>query len=218
MSIFCRSETKSTPRDSHSKFNASDIEPASEQQQSQTQTSPQGSSPNFTIISEEPIPKSNKPAHVAERRPTEYNSLPTGTRIADDVGTNGHKELTVENGTSEDAVARLSHAGIEGDDTVRWFFVQAHSTALMPKIPEGTYRLRFTTGLNWVESQDTFSWHPAYSEFERSFDFSEQRHSHGVQYHSISVTLHAVPSGNVRTRTITREEFLKGHRHVALQR
>jgi hypothetical protein len=74
------------------------------------------------------------------------------------------------------------------------------------------------TGLNWVESEDVFSWQPSYSEFQRAFDFSERRDSEGVQYHSISVTLHAVPLGNVRTRAITREEFLKGHRHVALRR
>jgi hypothetical protein len=83
---------------------------------------------------------------------------------------------------------------------------------------EGTSQSSTRTGLNWVESKDTFSWHPAYSEYERSFDFSEQRDSDGVQYHSISVTLQGVPLGNVRTKTITREEFLKGHRHVALQR
>ena len=81
----------------------------------------------------------------------------------------------------------------------------------------------FTTGLNWVESNEgdgegTFSWHPAYSEFEHNFEFSEQRNSEGVHYHNISVTLHSVPAGNVRTRAITREEFLKGHRHVAAQR
>ena len=193
----------------------SDIEPTLAQQQ-QTQSSQQGNSPDFQIISEEPIPKSDKPAHVADRRPTEYNSLPTGTRIEEDLGTGGHGELKVENGTSEDAVARLSD--VANDQTSRWFFVQAHSTAQVAHISEGMYKLTFTTGLNWVESEDAFSWHPSYSEFDRTFEFREQRDSEGVQYHSISVTLHPVRFGNVRTKTITREEFLKGHRHVALQR
>jgi hypothetical protein len=157
-----------------------------------------------------------KHVQAADPRPTHYHSLPTGSRIEEDVGTSGHGELTVENGTSEDAVARLFDAGT--DQTVRWFFVQAHSSTQLAQIPQGTYRLTFTTGLNWVESEDTFSWRPSYSEFERAFEYSEQHDSEGLQYHSISVTLHSVPLGNVRTKAITREEFLKGHRHVALQR
>jgi hypothetical protein len=32
------------------------------------------------------------------------------------------------------------------------------------------------------------------------------------------VTLNPVMFGNVKTKTITREEFLRGHRHVVLQR
>lgn len=196
----------------------SDIDSAPAQQQPQAPTSQQGSSSEFTIIGEEPIPKNDKPTHVADRRPTEYNSLPTGTRIEEDVGVDGHGELTVENGTNEDAVVRLAQTGIDVDETLRWFFVQAHSTAHVPKIPEGNYRLTFTTGLNWVESEDAFSWHATYSEFERSFEFREQRDSDGIQYHSISVTLHSVPFGNIRTRLISREEFLKGHKHIALQR
>ncbi len=155
-------------------------------------------------------------AHAADPRPTHYHSLPTDTRIEEDIGTSGHGELTVENGTSEDAVARLSDAAT--DQTVRWFFVQAHSSAQMAQIPQGIYRLTFTTGLNWVESEDTFSWHPSYNEFERTFEYSELHDSEGFQYHSISVTLNPVLLGNVRTKAITREEFLRGHRHVALQR
>lgn len=111
---------------------------------------------------------------------------------------------------------RLSEVPTE--QTVRWFFVQAHSTANLSRIPQGRYRLTFTTGLNWVESEDTFSWQPSYSEFERTFEYNERRDSDGIQYKTISVTLNPVLLGNVRTKTITREEFLKGHRHLALQR
>jgi hypothetical protein len=74
---------------------------------------------------------------ASDSRPTEYNSLPTGTRIEEDTGTGGHGELTVENGTSEDAVVRLSD--VTTDQTVRWFFVQAHSSAHVPRMPPGSY-------------------------------------------------------------------------------
>ncbi len=149
-------------------------------------------------------------------RPTNYNSPPTGTRCEEEISTSGHGELTVKNGTSEDAVVRLSDAST--DQIVRCFFVQAHTSAHLAHIPPGTDRLTFSTGLNWIESDDTFSWSPSYSEFERAFLYSEEHDSEGVHYDNISVTLHPVLFGNVKTNAISREQFLKGHRHVALQR
>ena len=175
----------------------------------------QGNQPEWTVVHEEPSPDSDKSPEPADPRPTEYNSLPTGTRIERDAETDGYGQLQVENGNDEDAVVRLSLS--DSDETIRWFFVRAHRTARIRGIPTGVYRLTFTTGLNWVESEDAFSWHPTYSEFERPVEFREQRDSEGVRYHSISVTLNAVPFGNIHTRTITREEFLGGHKHVALQ-
>jgi hypothetical protein len=173
-------------------------------------------SPAPTIVDEESIPKATEPTTVAaDPRPTEYNSLPTGTRIEGCVG-GGHGELKADNGTTEDAVVRLSD--VATDETVCWFFVQAHSSAHMKHIPQGTFTLAFTTGLNWKESEDVFTWHPSYDQFDRVFEFNEQRDSERVHYKTVSVTLNPVLFGNVRTKTITREEFLKGHRHVALQR
>ena len=160
------------------------------------------------LINREPVSPTYEPVADADTRtqppdprPKSYNSPPTGTRVEGDIGTSGHGELTVRNGTSEDAAVRLSDVGT--DQTVRWFLVRAHNSAQVAQIPEGTYRLAFTTGLNWVESQETFSWHPSYSKFERDFTYSEERDSEAVKYHSISVTLHAVPFGNVKTRAIS---------------
>jgi hypothetical protein len=160
----------------------------------------------------------NEPTQTAtaDARPEIYNSPPTGTRCEEDASPNGHGKLTVENGTSEDAEVNLSDAGT--DEIVRCFFVQAHTSAQVAKIPQGTDRLKFATGLDWVKSEDTFRWHPSYSEFERALVYSEERDAEGVQYHTIRVTLHSVPSGNAKTRAISREEFVKGRRHVFLQR
>jgi hypothetical protein len=98
------------------------------------------------------------------------------------------------------------------------FRVKANSSAHAVRIPEGAHWLTFTTGLNWVESEDTFTWRPSCFEFDRTFDYREQEDSEGVQYKTISVTLHPVLYGNVRTKAITCGEFLKGHRHLAVQR
>jgi hypothetical protein len=150
-----------------------------------------------------------------EPRPTQYNSLPTGTRITDDVGVSGHGELTISNGTNSDAVVRLYEVG--SLTTVRSFFVKAHARYSVNTIPEGAYTLVYTSGLDWIESQDAFSWNPSYHQFERSLTYSEQTDATGIKYDEISVTLHPVVGGNVRTITISREEFLKGHRHLPLQ-
>jgi len=176
------------------------------------------------VVNQQPVSSPTREAVVdadtrtqtLDARPINYNSPPTGTRCEEEISTSGHGELTVKNGTSEDAVVRLSDAGT--DQIVRCVFVQAHTSAHLAHIPPGTDRLAFSTGLNWIESDDSFSWNPSYSEFERAFLYSEEHDSEGVHYDSISVTLHAVPSGNVKTKAISREQFLKGHRHVALQR
>jgi hypothetical protein len=153
---------------------------------------------------------------AVDERPTTYNSLPTGTRITPDIGTNGHGMLAVNNGTSLDAVVRLYDVATH--QTMRWFWVQAHSSAQVGQLPEGTYTLAYTRGLDWLESEDAFRWHPSYSEFGKPLQYTEQRDSEGVRYDDIRVTLHAVTGGNVRTKAISREEFLKGHRHTRLQR
>jgi len=100
------------------------------------------------------------------------------------------------------------------DKTLRCVPVPAGSSAQASQIPDGTYTLAFTTGLGWQVSGLTFRWHPSYKEFENPVQYSEQRVSEGqVQVDDISITLHSVVGGNVRTRAITREEFLKGHHH-----
>lgn len=154
-------------------------------------------------------------ARPPEPRPTYYNSLPTGTRITDDVGLSGHGELTISNGTTLDAVVRLYDTG--SLTTARWFFVKAGARCSVKAIPEGAYTLAYTSGLDWIKALDTFRWNPTYHQFERSLTYSEQTDATGTEYHEISVTLHPVVGGNVRTKRISREEFLRGHRHVPLQ-
>jgi hypothetical protein len=178
-------------------------------------------SDNFEVIDAKPAvdqevasgePKSKK---SDDPRPTDYKTLPSGTRIEGEIDTSGRGELTVDNGTSEDAVVRLCDVST---NKMLGFFVESRKTFRLTGVPQGSYRLLFTTGLNWEELEDTFSWHPSYSEFDKTFEFSEQRDSKGVLYDSVSVTLNPVVFGNVKAKPITREEFLRGHRHVNLQR
>jgi hypothetical protein len=154
------------------------------------------------------------PRHIP--RPETYNSLPNGSSIGSDQCEGGHGVLSVQNGTDEDAVVRL----YDPRDllTICWFSVKQNDSASRSTIPEGDYMLAYTMGHDWIESDDAFRWQPSYGEYERAFHYIEQRDYEGIQYKEISVTLQPVHGGNVRTRPISREEFLRGHRHTALKK
>lgn len=150
----------------------------------------------------------SKPSAVPD--PSDYNREPNGARIVNDVGISGLGKLTVENGTALDAAVRLSNSYTQ--ETARWFYVWATATVTVDKIEPGTYALMYTTGADWDEETDEFRKGSDYSVFERQFTYLETPDGgNTTKYTTITVTLHAVPSGNVRTRHISRQEFLKGH-------
>lgn len=164
---------------------------------------------NRVIVGEQPAKATTDEA--TDVRPISYHTLPTGTHLEEDIETNGHGKLTVENGTDEDAAVRLYNSD---DQPVRSFFVQAHNTGRVGQIPEGLYRLAFTTGLDYIELDDSFRWHPEYFDFDKTFVFVEKGDSEHIRYKDLSVTLHTVPEGNIQRRSISREQFLKGHHHA----
>ncbi len=183
---------------------------------SQTGTTTRGPSviPDvLTVIGEEPRATGGNVLRCGELDLGKLRSLPNGSRITPDSPTDGHGVLEVQNGTSEDAV--LSLYGSAADETIRDVYVQARHSVRMTGIPEGTYQLAYTAGLDWDEGDAVFRCDPEYAEFEREFVFSEERNREGIQYHSITVTLHPVVGGNIRTRKMSRQEFLKGHHRAA---
>jgi hypothetical protein len=145
-----------------------------------------------------------------EHQATSHNSTPNGSRIIPDARTRGYGVLDVQNGTSEDAVLSLYDSA--ADETVREVYVQAGHSVRMKGIPKGTYELAYTAGMDWDGGKATFRCDPDYAQFERDFAFTEERDQEGVQYHAITVTLHPVVGGNIRTKKISREEFLRNYR------
>jgi hypothetical protein len=127
-------------------------------------------------------------------------SLPNGARIAPDIGTDGYGELNVNNGTAEDA--RIILYSVDREEKTRDQNVTAHNLLQITGIPAGTYELKYSLG-------------PSCYQFDRSLDYTEDRTEGAdrvrINYKEISVTLHPVIGGNVRTKTISRGDFLKGH-------
>jgi hypothetical protein len=50
----------------------------------------------------------------------------------------------------------------------------------------------------------------SYSRFENEFHYAETRNGNEIRYDEIRVTLQPVIAGNVRTASISRDEFLNG--------
>jgi phage FluMu protein Com len=185
-----------------------DTGPVTTPHTSETQTSAGG----FQVLSEEPPATGSEGLPCDEQAPTTEPSIPNGTRILPDAGTTGYGVLEVQNGTSEDAVLSLYDSA--ADETVRDVYVQARHSVRMKGIPAGTYQLAYTAGLDW-DGREAFRCNPDYAQFERDFVYAEEKNHEGVQYHSITVTLQPVIGGNVRTKKISKEEFLKGHHRTA---
>jgi len=161
----------------------------------------------FEVIDKEPQGTEANALPCDEQEPRKHRSLPNGSRIMPDPPTTGYGELEVQNGTGEDAVLSLYNPA--ADETIREVYVQAKHSVLMKGIPEGTYQLAYMAGLDWDDGEAAFRCDPDYAEFERSFLFTEETNQEGVQYHTITVTLHRVVGGNIRTKRISREEFLR---------
>jgi hypothetical protein len=169
---------------------------------------------HFEDMDKEPPEQERIPIPCNEQAPSKHRSLPNGSRIMPESPTTGYGELEVQNGTSDDAV--LSLYDLAGDETIREVYVKANHAVQMKEIPAGTYQLAYMAGLDWDDGEATFRCDPDYAEFERKFAFTEEKNQEGIQYRAITVTLQPVVGGNIRTKKISRQEFLKKNRRAAV--
>jgi hypothetical protein len=152
-----------------------------------------------------------------EQDRTNFHSLSNGSRMMPDESPKGHGVLEVQNGTGEDAVLLLHDPTT--DETVRGVYVQAMHSVRMEGIPMGTYELAFAEGLDWDSGRATFRCGDVdYAQFDRDFEFTEKKDPEGIRYKAISVTLQPVAGGTVRTKKMSRQEFLKSFHPAVLPR
>jgi phage FluMu protein Com len=179
---------------------------------------PSVNSDGLSVLGEIPLGTGSDDLPCSQQEPTNYRSMPNGSRIMPDVGTTGYGVLEVQNGTAEDAAVSLYDSAT--DEMVREVYIQARHSVRVKGIPKGTYELAYTKGLDWDNGGAIFRCgDPDYAQFARTFAFTEERDQERIRYRAITVTLHAVVGGNVRTRRISRQEFLRrNHRTAALSR
>jgi hypothetical protein len=136
-------------------------------------------------------------------------SLPNGAEIRKPRHLNGHGELTVENGTSFDAVIHL--VDLNSGKTVRTFYIRAGNTFTERQIAPGLYGLYFTTGSDWNVASKVFNSSASYSQFARKVEYSENPDPDAgkIKYSTYKITLQPVPGGDAATYPLDKDAFDK---------
>jgi hypothetical protein len=117
----------------------------------------------------------------------------------------GHGELTVENGSSSDAVVVLVNAGT--GRAFRAMYVHALSVGRMLRVDPGTYRLQAAYGHDWDPNKWSFCRPGEVSQFAESLGFREWEDRDKINYTTFEVTLHSVAGGTARTVDIDPVRF-----------
>jgi uncharacterized protein (TIGR03000 family) len=117
----------------------------------------------------------------------------------------GNSVLTVENGTSTDALVRLVRLGAR-EQLVRNFYIPAGRSFTASNVPPGDYVLRVAYGTDWDIGAGKFTSDRSFSQTEQ-FDVTEERTSTGIRYSRIRITLHKVVGGNFSSTPSSEEDF-----------
>jgi hypothetical protein len=127
-------------------------------------------------------------------------SLPNGTGLMRPIRTAGLGTLKISNYTDRDAAVKLRD--LKGR-TIRFVYVRPTSDVTMSKIPPGQYNVQFASGRDWDATDLVFREEQEFAAFDETLSFSDD----GKFYSVYEVTLHVVPNGNIRKRTISAAEF-----------
>jgi peptide methionine sulfoxide reductase MsrB len=149
------------------------------------------------------VPPANAPATVT----------PTNNEILFDAFPESvaHGELTVSNGSSRHAVAKL--ISTQNDRKILSFAICAGKQSTLYAIPDGSYHLVFAFGDRLYLGTDRFESPRGFSKFNKTFSFNTTKTDdgthYGIRYTTLAVTLTPVIGGNVTTSTMSQGEFEK---------
>jgi len=111
----------------------------------------------------------------------------------------GLGRLTIKNGLKQDGVVTLTR----GKRKVLSVYVRARRSATVRGIPDGTYRVWFTTGYRYSVTKRRFTKSATYQRFNQTLRFT----TIGNQYSVWRLTLHPVRGGNARTGYVNPRNF-----------
>lgn len=176
---------------------ANEIQPISE---STSQAAPVEQSAATTT----PIaPAVQKPAVI-------YHPLANGTiLIKNSYYLKGHGELSIDNGTDNDALAKL--ISTVTNKSIFTVYVAANSSYTIKNISDESYKLIFSLGKNWDNTNKIFTSDTSFEVFDDKFYFATTKTIEGdyehTRYTTFSVTLNPVIGGAAETSTVDPSEF-----------
>jgi hypothetical protein len=135
---------------------------------------------------------------ATEQVPANPRHLPNGT-VLKDFDYPGQGTLTIDNGTSRDAVVKL--VGIGAVKASFEVYIGAGRSVNVPQVLDGFYEVYFALGIDWDDT--IFGYEKSFGKFDNIVTFKTTEYN----YSTISMTLHTVAHGNARTSTVTQREF-----------
>jgi hypothetical protein len=135
------------------------------------------------------------------------SSLENGTELRRRQRTGGLGDLTVQNGSSGDAIVNLVDS--TKNRVIRSFYVRSNMSFTEKGIRPGTYEIYFSTGSDWNPGARSFDHDAEYFQFGHNLDFSEHesQETGKVEYHKFEITLQPVVGGTVQSSSINRQDF-----------
>lgn len=140
-----------------------------------------------------------------------YNYLPNGTVLSRGFyPLKGEGIINISNGSGSDAVVKLITSNGQKAYSV---YVRSNNSYSIKKINDGNYRVLFSFGSNWDETQKKFLVNPSAEAFDKNFDFSTYDTNDGdyvtTHYSTYDITLNPVLNGTAITNPIDPNEFNK---------
>lgn len=129
----------------------------------------------------------------------------TGKNLIAPQNTGGRGTLSISNGTSSDAIAKLVDVGT--NKTIRLTYIQANSELTVKNIRVGNYILKFSLGNGYIPETGKFQESQSFSRFDETFNFGEYREGNRIVWDTFSVTLNKVLYGNAKSSSIDENDF-----------
>lgn len=124
----------------------------------------------------------------------------TGTLILDHRPRQGRGELTIENGTSKDAVLLLANLAEAPQVAI---YVQSGERFTLTGIPDGEYVVFFAAGEGWLGDAGRFELPGGQQRFTDTVRYT----SSSREYTTWTLTLHPVVGGTAETEALSPDEF-----------
>jgi hypothetical protein len=114
----------------------------------------------------------------------------------------GYGQLTVS-ASSEDAVVKLTQNG----GIVRDIFIRGGTSTTVTSIPDGTFDVYFTAGVDWDGLAGRFTRSCTYNKFDNPVTFTTRYLSTSVEYTTYRLTLYSTLGGTARSSEVPPKSF-----------